>query len=236
MDGTELASLTGLGGVGKWVHAEAQRRKEAYHSPPASLIAFSKARLGGVRFVPELRGMSGSASSARRLANAALKAGKSTRRPVHARAVPCGSVFKRFNAIFTHRFCTDATLKIHAVQRRVKSVNSLRACPSVSAAVPDAHCPMRSAIRFSPQITTMACANDDHTATVATKGYWLLSDTLYRLGLSNGTMKVVRGKINDRQACEFAPFKNVEKSQYIALQKPRLTICSWRKVDLLGGI
>ena len=120
MDGTELASLTGLGGVGKWVHAEAQRRREAYHSPPASLIAFSKARLDGVRFVPELRGRSGSASSARRLASAALKAGKSTRRPVHAGAV-CGSVFKRFDAMLVHRFFADAALKIHAVQRHYRS-------------------------------------------------------------------------------------------------------------------
>lgn len=40
-----------------------------HHVPPASSIAFSKARLDGVRFLPELRGRSGSFSSALRLAS-----------------------------------------------------------------------------------------------------------------------------------------------------------------------
>ncbi|GGZ98314.1 hypothetical protein [Novosphingobium arvoryzae] len=69
------------------------------------MIAVSKARLDGVRFVPELRDRSGSASSARR--------------PVYAGAVSSGSVFKRRDSMFAYRFFADAALKMHPVQRQV---------------------------------------------------------------------------------------------------------------------
>ena len=85
-----------------------------HHSPPASSIAFSSARLLGVRRLPLLRGSSGLPSSSRRAARRTAKSGWDRRRAG-------SSGFEVLDAMIAETFFLDATVKIGAIEVGVKA-------------------------------------------------------------------------------------------------------------------
>src|SRR5690606_20078227 len=92
---------------------------EDHHLPPASSIALSSARLLGVRFLPALRGGSGSPNSPLR---AAMRRPNS---PMRMTVSPVSAV-NVSDAIFTHALFANAALKISLVGVFVKGVQDAR--------------------------------------------------------------------------------------------------------------
>lgn len=79
-----------------------------YHFPPTSSIALSSERLLGVRFLPALRGRSGSPSSARRAARRAAASACVTRGPAQP-FLP--SIFDVVDAMVAGTFLANATIR-----------------------------------------------------------------------------------------------------------------------------
>lgn len=75
--------------------------QSAYHWPPACSIAFSKARLDGVRFVPELRRICASHTTAQR---------RSTATPCDSSLTVARLVFKVLNRIVATGLFTKTAL------------------------------------------------------------------------------------------------------------------------------
>src|SRR4051794_397916 len=84
--------------------------RQAHQSPPASSMAFSNARLAGVRRLPALRGSTGSPAAARRRASSGANAAMSTTRSSSSFALDV------FNAMVAARLFPDTPLKIGAIE------------------------------------------------------------------------------------------------------------------------
>ena len=78
--------------------------RHAYQRPPASSIAFSRARFDAVRRLPELRGASGLPAASRRRARSAAKSSNFT-----------GSGFEAGDSMLTNCLLADAPLKISTI-------------------------------------------------------------------------------------------------------------------------
>ena len=101
--------------------------QQIHHRPPASSIAFSSARLPGVRRAPELRGSSGAPSSARRAASRAANSVKSTRGPGHGSA----SGADVFDAMIAETFLADTPIEILEINVGVKGEQDARLIEAV---------------------------------------------------------------------------------------------------------